>query len=151
MRRLLLITLVLLGMLAGCATAPHPAPGKVPLGDEQRRLAELFRGTPVVFAMQSDGSLRVEVPLRFSFDHGASVVKPPLAAVLDRLALSQRTQPTRLHVAAPADPGARNAAVLARDRTASTRDYLAAHGIAPTRLVAVASTSSDQIEIVVVD
>lgn len=150
MRRLLLITFVLLGVLAGCATGPHPAPGKVPLGDEQRRLAELFRGTPVVFAMQSDGSLRVEVPLRFSFDPGASVVKPPLAAVLDRLALSQRKQPTRLHVAAPADPGARNAAVLARDRTASTRDYLVAHGIAPTRLVA-ASASSDQIEIVVVD
>jgi outer membrane protein OmpA-like peptidoglycan-associated protein len=150
MRRLLLITFVLLGVLAGCATAPHPAPGKVPLGDEQRRLAELFRGTPVVFQMQSDGSLRVEVPLRFSFDHGASVVKPPLAAVLDRLASSQRTQPTRLHVAAPADPGARNAAVLARDRTASTRDYLVAHGIAPTRLVA-ASASSDQIEIVIVD
>src|SRR5437899_7062291 len=96
----------------GPATAKKPsvsAPGlpeeqpKVTLLSEQRRLADLFRGTPVVFAMQPDGSLRVGVPLKYSFDDGQTVVKPPLAAVLDRVARSQRTQKTRLHVAAPTD------------------------------------------------
>ena len=46
---------------------------------EQERLAGLFEGTPVVFAMQPDGSLRVAVPLRYSFDPGRHAVKPPLA------------------------------------------------------------------------
>jgi outer membrane protein OmpA-like peptidoglycan-associated protein len=150
MRQLLLIATVMLGLLAGCGSAPRSAAGKVPLGDEQRRLAELFRGTPVVFQMQSDGSLRVEVPLRYSFDRGASAVKPPLAAVLDRVALGQRAQTTRLHVAAPADAAAHNIG-LARDRAASTRDYLVAHGIAVTRFAPLATASGEQLEITVAD
>ncbi len=140
----------MLGLLAGCGSAPRSATGKVPLGDEQRRLAELFRGTPVVFQMQSDGSLRVEVPLRYAFDRGASAVKPPLAAVLDRIALGQRGQPTRVHVAAPGDPGARNT-MLARDRAVSTRGYLMAHGIAVTRFAPLATAGGEQLEITVAD
>ena len=78
---------VLLAVLAGCGSQPtvrEAVPGQVApapratLAAEQRRLAELFRGTPVVFAMQNDGSLRVTVPLEFSFDRGRHAVKPPL-------------------------------------------------------------------------
>ena len=60
----------------GTDSAPMP---KATLESEQRRLAELFRGTPVVFEMQRDGSLRIVVPMAFAFDKGRSVVKPPLA------------------------------------------------------------------------
>src|SRR5487761_2171253 len=132
------ITALLLGALAGCATqapmpaAPAPSAAPAPLhptlAAEQRRLAALFRGTPVVFEMQPDGSLRVAVPLHFCFDRGAGIVKPPLAAVLDQVARSQRQESTRLRVAAAPDPGSRGHA-LARDRAESARDYLAAGGI----------------------
>ena len=102
MQSVLFIIALLLGVLAGCTantTKPTPAPAAAPasapasgatpvpgpaasapapvrttLAAEQRRLSELFRGTPVVFSMQADGSLRVEVPLGFCFDRGAFVV-----------------------------------------------------------------------------
>ena len=153
MRRPISIAALLLALLAGCTATPSGpgAPGqKVSLAAEQRRLADLFRGTPVVFQMQSDGSLRVEVPLRYSFDTGGSAVKPPLAAVLDRVAKSQRGQATRLQVAAPGDAGAHNP-LLARDRAASTRDYMVAHGVAATRFSALTPARSDAVEIVVAE
>jgi outer membrane protein OmpA-like peptidoglycan-associated protein len=149
-----------LAVLAGCANsppeiapvsgpaAPSPAPAHPTLAAEQQRLAELFRGTPVVFAMQPDGGLRVTVPLHFCFDRGAGAVKPPLAAVLDRIAKSQRDEATRLRVAAPADPGVKNPA-LVRDRAQSTRDYLAARGISMSRLTITGTAPSAEVEIVV--
>ena len=160
-------TILLLGALAGCATqapppmtpagapsaAPGPAPAHPTLASEQRRLAELFRGTPVVFEMQPDGSLRVTVPLHFCFDRGASTVKPALAAVLDRVARSQRHESTRLRVVAAPDPDGRGHA-LARDRAESARDYLAARGIPASRLVVagVAGMARDEgVEIVVAE
>ena len=167
MRLVLLITALLLAGLAGCASkrAPAPAPspastaapaasGVVPvhptLVAEQRRLSELFRGTPVVFAMQPDGSLRVEVPLSFCFDQGAFVVKPPLGAVLDRLAKSQRGETSRLRVAVASDSGA-SAQNLARDRAASTRDYLVARGVHATRVALASAAQGEGVEIVVVE
>jgi len=120
------------------------------LASEQVRLAALFRGTPVVFAMQQDGSLRATVPLRFSFDPGATQVKPPLAAVLDRLAKSQLQMNTRLRLNVPADPPARLAA-LARDRSTAVRDHLGAQGITAARVDTSAVLQTEQVEIVVSD
>jgi outer membrane protein OmpA-like peptidoglycan-associated protein len=139
--------------LAGCAgTAPRgAAPGAsaaVSLPAEQRRLADLFRGTPVVFAMQADGSLRVTVPLQYAFDKGRFAVKPPLAAVLVRLARSQRTESTRWLVAAPADPQSKGL-MLATERATSTRDYLVGHGIEATRFSIAAAGGGDAIVIVI--
>lgn len=166
MRSALMIGALLLGALEGCGTQPpraaQPAAGATAtsatpaaptLASEQRRLAALFRGTPVVFEMQSDGSLRVAVPLHFCFDRGAGTVKPPLAAVLDHVARSQRDRSTRLRVAAAPDPGSRGHA-LARDRAESARDYLAARGIPAFRLsiagAGVATLARDDgVEIVV--
>jgi outer membrane protein OmpA-like peptidoglycan-associated protein len=127
---------------------PPPEPPRPTLAAEQGRLAELFRGTPVVFTMQSDGSLRVEIPLKFSFEPGSSTVKPPLAAVLDRLATSQRKGTSRLLVVAPTDK--RNKVLtLGTDRAGSTRDYLVGHGIAATRFVLSAVPEPDVVRIVV--
>lgn len=118
------------------------------LAGKQVLLTELFRGTPVTFAMQQDGSLRATVPRRFSFDTGAIKVKPPLAAVLDRLAKGQLPLTSRLRVSAPADPDARSPA-LARDRALSVRDYLMGQGIDSTRLQALGATQTERVEIVV--
>ena len=172
--RFVLLTLAL--ALAGCAskpTAPAPgtppvaaAPGAAPatqaaptsvpvpprpsLAAEQKRLAELFKGTPVVFSMQADGSLKVDVPLSFCFDRGAFVVKPPLAAVLDRLARSQRGDTTKLRISAAGDTAASNPN-LARDRAASARDYMVARGVLATRVVLASGAPGEGVEIVVSD
>jgi outer membrane protein OmpA-like peptidoglycan-associated protein len=153
----------MLGALAGCGTtqsvpspeaasAPSPAsnltPSKPTLLEEQRRLAGLFRGTPVVFSMQTDGALRVEIPTQYCFDEGQTKVKPPLAAVLDRLAKSQANETTHVALAAPVDSTAKNQ-ILGVDRAVSVRKYLVAHGIAETRFVAVAVTSNGNLRITV--
>lgn len=130
---------------AGVATAPAPS-----LESEQRRLAELFRGTPVVFDIQNDGSLRVTVPLRFSFDKGRHAVKPPLGAVLERIARSQHKASTRVHVAAPADPNTKGL-MLATERATSARDYMVARGIEATRFSVSALGGGDTVVIVVAE
>ena len=157
----IIIAAPLIAVLAACGTsrpappvppaptvpAPAPAP-RATLASEQVRLAELFRGTPVTFAMQQDGNLRATVPRRFSFDAGAIKVKPPLAAVLDRLAKGQLQATSRMRVSAPADPEGRGGN-LARDRALSVRDYLMGQGIVATRLQATGATQTEQVEIVV--
>ena len=112
-------------LLAGCAsttapqsagrtTTPAPAP-TVPqatppvLAAEKHWLEELFRDTPVTVSAAADAGVRVEVPLKYAFDSGKDTVKPPLAAVLDKVAASLHRQPrAQLRVAAPAGVRAEN-------------------------------------------
>ncbi len=150
---------VLAAVLAGCGSQPavrEAVPGQVApapratLAAEQRRLAELFRGTPVVFVMQNDGSLRVSVPLEFSFDRGRHVVKPPLGAVLERIAKSQRHEATRVMVAAPADPNTRGLK-LATERATSARDFMVGHGVDATRFTITALGGGDSVVVVVAE
>jgi flagellar motor protein MotB len=155
MRRTLMFSAPLLAVLAACGTRPAPTPasgspgtgGAAPspppatratLASEAARLAELFAGTPVVFAMQPDGSLRVTVPRKNSFDPGSIKVRPALGAVLERLARSP---------AAPPDVESRNS-VLARERALSVRDYLIGQGVGVARLQAAGAVLPDQVEIV---
>ena len=173
--QLTLPTLVLL-VLAGCQSMRSPAPpaSSVPsepapaerpappagnaatraaatqarLANEKARLAALFRGTPVVFELLPNGSMRVDVPTAFAFDPGKAVVKPPLAAVLDRIATGQQRELTRIVVGAPADTAAQGTA-LARGRAASARDYCVAKGLPPERVVAVVNASTPHLRITV--
>jgi len=142
-------------LLSACAQrGPGPergsggeAPSHPSLAEEQRRLADLFKGTPVVFALQKDGSLRVSVPLRYSFDHGRHAVKPPLGAVLERVAKSQRAEPTRLSVIAPTDTGTKGL-LLATERASSARDYMVARGVPATRFSISAAGAGDVVIVV---
>ena len=154
---------IVAGVLAGCASnrpapvaqapvapapksAPAPAAPAFSLSGEQRRLAELFRGTPVVFEMTPEGHLRVEVPLKYSFDKGRAAVKPPLAAVLDRIAPSAKAAGMKTRVAAPGDAPA--AATLAQERAGSARDYLVGKGVPPAAF-STTTTSGAEIEILI--
>jgi outer membrane protein OmpA-like peptidoglycan-associated protein len=160
-RPLLSLLFPIVAVLTACGTQPvstrpaAPSPEPAPrqqqptLAAEQRRFAALFDGTPVVFAMQPDGSLRATVPRRYCFDAGSIKVQPPLAAVLDRLAKSQAPTASRLRISAPSDPQQRGLA-LARDRALSVRDYLMGHGIAAPRLQANGANPADEVEIVVI-
>ena len=149
----------LAGLLAGCAStsttppvqqapeAAPPAPVALSLPGEQRRLAELFRDTPVVVAMTPEGLMRVEVPLKFCFDKGRSVVKAPLAKVLDHVAPSARSLGMKARVSAPADNG--GGGPIAQDRAASARDYLVSKGVPVNHFAAVGPARSESLEILV--
>ena len=137
--------LALLGIVALLAACASPTPrssggasaSPPTLAQERQRLADLFDGTPVVLAIDRDGSLRAEVPLRFCFEPARAVVKPPLVALLDRLAASPATRGGQWLVAAPGDPTSKDAA-LATQRANSVRSHLVSRG-APASKVAVGS------------
>jgi outer membrane protein OmpA-like peptidoglycan-associated protein len=155
MRHITLFTASLaLALLAGCHTVPSAPDADVStparpaanaatraastrgdLAKEKTRLSELFRGTPVVFALAADGSMRVEVPLSYSFDPGKSTVKPPLAAVLDRIAAGQANELTKIWIVAPLDEATPKGSALPAQRAASVRAYLIAKGLDGARLM----------------
>lgn len=121
--------------------ATKAAATRANLAIEKLRLAELFRGTPVLFALQPDGSLRAEVPMRYSFDAGKAAVKAPLAAVLDHMATGQLTEITQLVVSAPGDAGAKNPALVAQ-RAANARDHLIGRGLPEGRVLVSSGPAS---------
>jgi outer membrane protein OmpA-like peptidoglycan-associated protein len=156
MNRLLLLAFATL--VAGCAStgpgpgapswpgqAPAPAAPPPPLAQEQRWLGQWFQGTPVVVAPGEDGAVEVGVPLEFSFDAGKSAVKPPLAAVLDKVSESlHRHAGARVLVSAPAIDGA-SAATLARERTGRMRDYLMNKGVVSRRIEPVTINGAKEV------
>jgi outer membrane protein OmpA-like peptidoglycan-associated protein len=158
--RLLSPLMVAAALLAGCASTKPPlqtapvappkpgvaAPAAVTLPAEQKRLAELFRGTPVVVELTGEGALRVEVPLKYSFDKGKSAVRPPLAKVLDHVVPSARSVGASTRITASGDSGA---GTLAQDRAAAARDYLVGKGVPVTAFGGVAGTGNGAVEIVV--
>ena len=88
--------------LQGCSSVPAAAPPVAPstaapaaapappLAVERAWLQSWFDGTPVAIEQVADGDVSVAVPREFCFDAGRSKVKPPLAAVLDKVAQSLR-------------------------------------------------------------
>ena len=74
------------------------------------------------------------MPREFSFDPGHTSVKPPLAAVLNKVAESLRRLPlARLsQVAAPDD--ATTAGPMGLQRAAQMRQHLLARGVPPSQL-----------------
>ena len=128
--------------------ATRAAATQARLATEKARLASLFRGTPVVFELLPDGSMRVDVPNAFAFDPGRAVVKPPLAAVLDRIATGQQRELTRIVIGAAADTAAQGTA-LARERAVSARDYSVARGLPADRIVAAVNGSAATVRITV--
>ena len=146
----LLAALAVAALAAGCATTPSAPTGTVihapsatapappagpppsPLESEVRWMHQLFDGTPVAIDTERDGAMRVEVPMQFAFDGDTAVVKPPLAAVLDRVAISMKRHPTtRVHVAAPG-----KSAVA---RSAAMQAHLKSRGVAPARIAMTAA------------
>lgn len=125
--------------VTGAEPAPPILPPSAPLAAEARWLGDLFAGTPVKVAGERDGSVRLQVPMKFAFEGAAapaaSAPKPPLQAVLDKLSQSLKRQPSaRLQAAAPGPASA--------ERLAAIRTHLAGKGVANWR-VAQAGTPVD--------
>lgn len=165
-KRLLALTL-LVALLGGCQTPPPEPPptdnepivrvvpeeqttaplsNREALVQDHRQLVELFRGTPVVFSLLGDGSLRIGVPMKYCFEPGRAVVKPALGMLLNRLATSQKKLTTQVKVTAPADPDG-IAPQLAKFRAISVRDYLMARGVGYTRFAPPVSGKGNSVEL----
>ncbi len=114
---------------------------------ERRWLQSWFESTPVRIALRSDGALAVEVPLEFCFEAGGSRIRPPLAAVLDKVAESLRRRP-QLRVdllAAPSEDGA--APTLVPLRGQQLRQHLRSRGVPDNRLAAATATSAAAVQL----
>ncbi len=138
--------------LHGCSTAPSvppappaavpatPATPAVPpprpssLAVERQWLQSWFEGTPVRITQRSETTFTVDVPRDYCFDAGRSIVKPPLAAVLDKLAQSlQRKPAARVELlAAPGDGAA--STPLAQQRAEAVRKHLMVRGVSSEQL-----------------
>ena len=162
--RLSCFSVVWLALLAlhGCSTAPSPpppaaappvvaptvpavppAPAARPssLAGERQWLQSWFVGTPVRITQRSEAAFSVDVPRDYCFDAGRSAIKPPLAAVLDKLAQSlQRKPAARVELlAAPDDTPASSA--LAQQRADNVRKHLIARGVSSQQLAAPSTTA----------
>jgi outer membrane protein OmpA-like peptidoglycan-associated protein len=122
------------GAVATAPSLPPPArdtaaPRLTGLAAERQWLQSWFQGTPVRVEAIGPSGFGVEIPREFSFDPGRSVVKPPLGAVLDKLAQSlQRKPAARVELlAAPGDDAAGSS--LALQRAGNVRKYLLARGV----------------------
>ena len=125
------------GVTTAPADAPPPRPGQPPpnvLAAEVNWMKQLFEGTPVAIMAEEDGAMRVDVPLAFAFDDKSPSPKPPLRAVMDKVAQTLARQPSaKVHVGTPG-PAARAAAM---------RTYLMGRGVVSLRVVVMATPPGD--------
>jgi hypothetical protein len=141
-------------LLAGCAGAPTSRPGTPSMAaaktgadampgvapalvPEQRWLQDLFEGTPVSFSPGPDGALRIEMPIKFAFDPGRNVAKPPLTALAGKVAASLARQwRARVAVAAPSP-----------ERADSVRNLLQSRGVPAQRIDLLPAPRTEVVEL----
>ncbi|HXD07389.1 MAG TPA: OmpA family protein [Burkholderiaceae bacterium] len=123
---------------------PRASSGLTPNLEAQRvRLKDLLKGTPVNVEASSEGTLLVDVPLKYAFDPGRTAVKAPLGAVLDQVVVGLKPYAScELRVLGPGDSRGADAA-LAKARADSVRTYLVARGVAPGRFTSPSTGHDD--------
>jgi outer membrane protein OmpA-like peptidoglycan-associated protein len=129
------------------ASSPRERPPALALAAEQKWLQSWFEGTPVLIALPRDVALTVDVPREFSFDAGKSAIKPPLAALLDKVAESLRRtrQASLLLVSAPSD--AAGAPALALQRAEQVRKHLVMRGVPQARMAGASASSTASVQL----
>jgi outer membrane protein OmpA-like peptidoglycan-associated protein len=134
---------------APAASADQHAAAAPSLAVERQWLQSWFKGTPVVIAQSSVNTVSIDVPREFCFDATQTKIKPPLAAVLNKLSESLGRVPSaRVAVlAAPEDKG--NAKPLSQERGDQMRRQLLSRGVAAARIgtTTTATTSGVQLRI----
>ncbi len=130
--------------------SPQPQVG-AEIDVELQWLLSFFSGTPVEIQRTVQGALSVVVPAEFCFYAKATVIKPPLAAVLEKVALSLRRQPlTRVTLlSAPADEATPASRGLAARRAAMVAKRLRSFGIAASRLAAPTAAADAAVRLLI--
>ncbi len=106
---------------------------------EDRRVAmeQATQGTGVDVTRTADNQLKVNIPSDVSFDTGSASIRPQMRTVLDPFAASLKDDPkAQLTIVGHTDSTGSEAVnnPLSVQRAQSVRDYLAARGVASTRI-----------------
>ncbi len=126
--------------------APAPTPRASALSIERQWLQSWFEGTPVRIVQQGADVMSVDVPLEFCFEAGKSKPKPPLVAVLDKVAQSLLRRPN-LRLDSLAAPGDGAASQLAQQRGNQVRAHLLARGVPVRQLAAPSVTTAAAVQL----
>jgi outer membrane protein OmpA-like peptidoglycan-associated protein len=107
---------------------------------EERRIAmeQATRGTGVEVTRTQDNQLKLNIPNDISFDTNSATIKPQMRSVLDPFVNTLKDDPNvRLTVVGHTDSTGSDAVnnPLSVERAQSVRDYLAARGVSPQRIV----------------
>ena len=105
---------------------------------QKQAMEQATRGTGVQVSQTTDNRLKLEIPSDVSFDTGRSDIKPNFRPVLERFAGTLNEHPaTTVTIIGHTDSTGNDAVnqPLSVDRAAHTRDYLAARGVAVSRII----------------
>lgn len=119
-----------LGAAGGYVWSKHMA-------DKKAAMERATQGTGVAVTQTADNQLKLQIPSDVSFDTGRSDIKPNLRPILDQFASGLSSQPnTEVRIIGHTDNVGSDAIndPLSLQRAQSTRDYLAARGVNPSRV-----------------
>ncbi|MCB2007992.1 MAG: OmpA family protein [Burkholderiaceae bacterium] len=120
-----------LGAAGGYVWSKHMA-------DKKAAMERATQGTGVAVTQTQDNQLKLQIPSDVSFDTGRSDIKPNLRPILDQFASGLSAQPnTEVRIIGHTDNVGSDAVndPLSLQRARATRDYLAARGVSPSRVI----------------
>ncbi|NHZ91952.1 OmpA family protein [Massilia sp. CCM 8733] len=105
---------------------------------QKQAMEQATRGTGIQVSQTQDNRLKLDVPADVSFDTGRSAIKSNFRPVLERFASTLQDNPSTTVTIIGHTDSTGNDSVnqpLSVDRAAQTRDYLAARGVSPNRIM----------------
>lgn len=116
--------------------------------NQKRAMEQATQGTGVQVSKTDDNRLRLEIPSDISFDTGRADIKSNFRPILDRFATTLNENPAAtVSIIGHTDSTGSDAInqPLSVDRASNARDYLAARGVSPTRIVVEGKGSREPI------
>jgi outer membrane protein OmpA-like peptidoglycan-associated protein len=116
--------------------------------NQKRAMEESTRGTGVQVTQTNENLLRLDIPSDISFDVNRAEIRGDFRPILDRFAQTLNANPAATvqiigHTDSTGSDAINNP--LSVNRASSTRDYLAARGVQPSRIMIDGRGASDPI------
>ncbi len=108
------------------------------MADKKAAMERATRGSGVAVTQTQDNQLKLQIPSDVSFDTGRSDINANLRPILDQFASGLSNQPnTEVRVIGHTDNVGSDSVnnPLSMQRAQSTRDYLTARGVSPSRVM----------------
>jgi outer membrane protein OmpA-like peptidoglycan-associated protein len=121
----------LLGAAGGYVWSKH-------MQDKKMAMERATAGSGVQVSQTTDNQLKLNIPSDISFDTGRADIKPNMRPILDQFASGLSSQPnTEVRIIGHTDNTGSDAVndPLSVQRAQAARQYLAAHGVDPNRIV----------------